>query len=107
MKADFIHGDVGYVVRASGAAWDVCRLSANGEPVVVGAGLFAGLSAEAACARAQAFVKVLSPVGVRIVGPDVAHPLRAGEVRIVPPNVAHPNFVYWTHDSVSFPSFPH
>lgn len=103
MKTDFIQDDVGYVVQPAGAAWDVCRLTPQGSPVVVGAGLFPGADVATAKAQAQAFVKVLSPVGVRIVGPDVQHPLYAGEVRIVPPNVGHPNFVYWTRDSVSFP----
>ena len=54
-----------------------------------------------ACARR--LVRAIFPVGVRCVGPDVAHPLTIGDLKIVPPDVTHPNFIYWNGDSVSFP----
>jgi hypothetical protein len=43
------------------------------------------------------------PVGVRSVGPDVAHPALIGDMKLVGPDVTHPNFIYWDKDSSSFP----
>jgi hypothetical protein len=48
-------------------------------------------------------VKSVYPVGVRVVGPDVAHPNKIGDLKIVGPDVTHPNFIYWDKDSASFP----
>ena len=56
-----------------------------------------------AVASSHQLVRTLAPVGVRLVGPDVAHPLRFGELKIVPPDVTHPNFIYWDKDSTSCP----
>ncbi len=98
----FIYNDLEYVLAPRGAAWDVIVRRA-GKAETVGAGLFAGRDAEAALASAQKFVRTLAPVGVRVVGPDVAHPLRIGDLKIVPPDVTHPNFIYWDKDSTSCP----
>jgi hypothetical protein len=64
--------------------------------------LFADLPEASAVARAQVLIRSIFPAGVRLVGPDVAHPLTVGEVKIVGPDVSHPNFIYWGKDSTSF-----
>jgi hypothetical protein len=99
----FTYNDIEFSIEAAGQAWDVLRSSPAGTRAVVGAGLFGGLNATEAAARAQALVRSIYPVGVRIIGPDVTHPAMVGDLRLVGPSVAHPNFVYWDHDSVSFP----
>lgn len=100
----FIYNDTAYTVTSTGAAWDLTRTDAGGRVATVGTGLFAGVPASEVAARARALVQTLNPVGVRLVGPDVAHPLTVGDLRIVGPNVGHPNFVHWDQDSSSFPS---
>jgi hypothetical protein len=61
------------------------------------------LGAADAEARALALVESIYPVGVRTVGPDVAHPNMIGDLKIVGPDVSHPNFIYWDKDSSSCP----
>jgi hypothetical protein len=39
-------------------------------------------------------------VSVKVVGPDINHSTRVGDLKIVPPDVGHPNFVHWDKDSV-------
>jgi hypothetical protein len=99
----FTYNDMEFAVAASGSAWDILRKLPNGGDAVVGAGLFPQASANDAQVRALALVKSIYPVGVRIVGPDVAHPNRIGDLKIVGPDVSHPNFIYWDKDSVSCP----
>ncbi len=98
----FIYNDLEYTLVPRAAAWDVVVLR-GGKTATVGAGLFGGADAETALAGAQKLVRTLAPVGVRLVGPDVAHPLRFGELKIVQPDVTHPNFIYWDKDSTSCP----
>lgn len=102
----FRYNDIDFLVEANGPAWDLIRLGAEGARAVVGSALFAGASAEEASARAQALARAIHPVGVKIVGPDVAHPQRIGDLKIVGPDVTHPNFIRWEKDSVSFPAQP-
>jgi hypothetical protein len=92
------YNDIEFTIEKRGSAWDIRR----GEAVVA-AGLFAGMSDEAAEAKAVALAKTMHPVGVKVVGPDVAHPLRVGDITYVGPDIAHPNFVSWDKDSASFP----
>ncbi len=99
----FIYNDMTFSVAASGTAWDILRQLPNDSTAVVGTGLFPGVAASDATARALALVKSIYPVGVRSVGPDVSHPMRIGNLRIVGPDVTHPNFIYWDKDSVSCP----
>jgi hypothetical protein len=99
----FSYNDMEFAVAAAGAAWDIVRTLPGGATAVVGTGLFPGVAAADAAARARALVKSIYPVGVRIVGPDVAHPNRIGDLKIVGPDVTHPNFIYWDKDSVSCP----
>jgi hypothetical protein len=99
----FIYNDTEFSVAPAGKAWDIARKLPDGKTALVGAGLFAGLAAADAEARARALVKSIYPVGVRTVGPDVAHPNMIGDLRIVGPDVTHPNFIYWDKDSSSCP----
>lgn len=99
----FTYNDMEFAVAAAGAAWDIVRKLPNGSDAVVGTGLFPQASANDAQVRALALVKSIYPVGVRIVGPDVAHPNMIGGLKIVGPDVTHPNFIYWDKDSVSCP----
>lgn len=98
----FLYNDMGFDLEPSGNGWNILRATVNG-PAVVGANLFPGASPSDAEQRAIALVKAIYPVGVKSVGPDVAHPHKIGDLRIVGPNVAHPNFIRWDKDSSSFP----
>ncbi|MFA5041153.1 MAG: hypothetical protein WC464_05930 [Bdellovibrionales bacterium] len=97
----FFYNDSEFIVRTGG--WDVIRKLPDGKTVMVGANLFEGLSPAEAEAKARLLVRATNPVGVKIVGPDVNHPSKIGDLKIVGPDVAHPNFVYWDKDSTSFP----
>ena len=99
----FLYNDTEFAVTPAGSAWDISRTDANGKTALVGAGLFDGVAAADAEVRALALVKSIYPVGVRTVGPDVAHPNMIGDLKIVGPDVTHPNFIYWDKDSTSFP----
>lgn len=99
----FLYNDMGFTLEPSGNGWDISRDVPGGE-AIVGTGLFPGASPSEAEARARALVKAIYPVGVKIVGPDVAHGTKVGDLRIVGPAVAHPNFIYWDKDSSSFPT---
>ncbi len=99
----FTYNDMTFAVAPSGQAWDIVRKLPNGGDAVVGTGLFPGVAANDAQVRALALVKAIYPVGVKIVGPDVAHATMIGDLKIVGPDVTHPNFIYWDKDSVSCP----
>ncbi|MFA6445087.1 MAG: hypothetical protein WCV99_22360 [Sterolibacterium sp.] len=99
----FTYNDTEFSVEAAGKAWDIARKLPGGGTALVGAGLFTGLSAQDAETKAFSLVKSIYPVGVKSVGPDVAHPSMVGDLKIVGPNVSHPNFIYWDKDSSSFP----
>lgn len=100
--SSFVYNDTTFTLAAAGNAWDITRQQADGHSATVASGLFPGLTAEQAQARAQALVQSVYPVGVKLVGPDVTHPNTIGDLRIVGPNVAHPNFIHWAQDSTSF-----
>jgi len=97
-----IYNDLEFSIAKRGISWDIGRKLPDGASVLVGTGLFAGLADAAAEARAIALIMTIFPVGVRSVGPDVAHPNMVGELKIVGPDVSHPNFIYWDKDSTSF-----
>ena len=99
----FTYNDTEFSVEPAGKAWDIGRKLPDGTTALVGAGLFAGVSPAEAEARAGSLVKSIYPVGIKSVGPDVAHPNMIGDLKIVGPNVMHPNFIYWDKDSTSFP----
>jgi hypothetical protein len=97
-----IYNDMEFSIAKSGNGWEISRKLPGGTSALVGAGLFAGLADADAEARATALVKTIYPVGIKSVGPDVAHPNMVGDLKIVGPDVSHPNFIYWNKDSTSF-----
>lgn len=103
-STSFIYNDTEFTVQPAGNAWDITRRLADGSSAMVGSNLFTGLTAEAAFERAHVLIKTAYPVGVKTVGPDVAHPNLIGDLKIVGPDVSHANFVNWDQGSTSFPS---
>jgi hypothetical protein len=100
------YNDMDFAVEKAGERWDIRCTRADGSGAMAGTGLFAGLPEAEARGRALALIRTVFPVGVKSVGPDVAHPNTIGDLKIVGPDVAHPNFVYWDKDSVSCPKEP-
>ena len=100
------YNDMDFTVEKAVDRWDIRCARADGSRATAATGLFAGLPESEVRARALALIRTVFPVGVRSVGPDVAHPNRIGDLKIVGPDVAHPNFVYWDKDSVSCPKEP-
>ena len=96
----FFYNDSEYTIEQSG--YDIRRLMPDGSPTFIGANLFPGLTAPEAEAKAQALIKSIQPVGVKVVGPDVSRPNMVGDLKIVGPDITRPNFVYWDKDSTSF-----
>lgn len=99
----FVYNDIEFGLQALGRAWDITRTQPDGRQAFVATGLFDGAPAEHALARARSLVEAICPVGVRIVGPDVGHPTRIGDLRLVGPDVTHANFIHWDRNSSSFP----
>ena len=99
----FTYNDMEFSVEKAQDRWDISCKKADGNAALVAAGLFAGLAEAEAEARARALVRTMQPVGIKIVGPDVAHPNLIGDLKLVGPDVTHPNFIYWDKDSSSFP----
>jgi hypothetical protein len=97
----FSYNDMEFTVQPGGGGWDIARRLPGNTCAPVAAGLFKGLDEAQAQPLAQALVRTVFPVGVRLVGPDVNHPITVGGLKIVGPDVGHPNFVYWNKDSVS------
>jgi hypothetical protein len=97
------YNDMDFTVEKAGRSWDIRCTRTDGSVATAGTGLFVGLGEEEARARALVLIRTVFPVGVKSVGPDVAHPNTIGDLKIVGPDVAHPNFVYWDKDSVSCP----
>jgi hypothetical protein len=99
-----LYNDMQFSVEKRGDRWDITyQLASGGPSAIAGAGLFAGLAEGEAGARALALIKTIFPVGIKSVGPDVAHPNTIGDLKIVGPDVTHPNFIYWNKESVSCP----
>jgi len=100
------YNDTDFTVEKAGDGWDIRCTRADGTEATAAAGLFAGLPEAEAHARAVALIRTVFPVGVKLVGPDVAHPNTIGDLKIVGPDVTHPNFVSWDKDSASCPKEP-
>ena len=99
----FTYNDMEFSVEKAQDRWDISCRKADGNTALVAAGLFAGLAEGEAEEKAKALVRTMLPVGIRSVGPDVAHPNLIGDLKLVGPDVTHPNFIYWDKDSTSFP----
>ena len=93
-----IYNDMEFVIEKSGNSWEIRR----GEALIA-TRVFSGLPDGEAETKAVALVKAMYPVGVRVIGPDVAHPITVGDIKYYGPDVTHPNFVSWEKDSPSFP----
>ena len=102
----FAYNDMDFSVESAQGRWDISYKKPDGGSGLVGAGLFAGASKSDALAKAQALIKSIFPVGIKVVGPDTSHPNLIGDLKIVGPDVTHPNFIYWDKDSSSFPKRP-
>jgi hypothetical protein len=100
------YNDMDFTVEKAGDRWNIRCVLPDGSGATAGTGLFAGLPEAEVQARAAALIRTVFPVGVKSVGPDVAHPNTIGDLKIVGPDVTHPNFVYWDKDSVSCPEEP-
>ena len=98
----FSYNDMTFSVEASKDRWDISYVKPDGSSAFLGAGLFPGVAASEVVGRSLALVKSILPVGIKIVGPDTAHPNLIGDLKIVGPDVSHPNFIYWNKDSSSF-----
>lgn len=94
----FTYNDMEFTVEKVGSAWDIKCGNA-----IVAAGLYPGLADAEAEAKCVALAKTIFPVGVRVVGPDVTHPVKVGDIQYFPPAVNNANFVYWNKDSSSSP----
>ncbi|MGE5385016.1 MAG: hypothetical protein ACM3SV_03925 [Betaproteobacteria bacterium] len=92
----FTYNDITFGVEKAGDGYDITKGAA-----VVAAGLFKGVAAAEAEAKAEALVKTIYPVGIKSVPPDVTHPTMIGDLKIVPPDVGHSTFIYWNKDSVN------
>jgi hypothetical protein len=99
----FTYNDTEFAITKIGVGWDIKRKLPDGGEAIVATSVFPGIAANDAVTKALTLVKAIYPVGVRIVGPDVAHPTLIGGLKVVGPDVTHPNFIYWDKDSVSNP----
>ena len=99
----FTYNDMCYSVEPDGGKWNIVCQRGDGRTAHIAVGVFAGLAEDQIESRTRALVKAICPVGVRVVGPDVAHPTRVGDLRIVGPDVSHSSFIYWDKDSASCP----
>lgn len=99
----FSYNDLAYSIEPAGNAWDIVCTRGDGKTATVAAGVFPGVAEGEVEARARALVRAINPVGIRLVGPDVGHPQKVGDIIIVGPDVGHPNFIYWNKDSASCP----
>src|ERR1035437_2126313 len=98
----FTYNDMEFWVGSANGAngrWDISYKKPDGKSAYVGAGLFEGLPENEIEASAQALVRSIFPVGIKIVGPDVTRPNLIGDLKIVGPDVTHPNFIYWDKDT--------
>ncbi|OQA33199.1 MAG: hypothetical protein BWY57_01391 [Betaproteobacteria bacterium ADurb.Bin341] len=94
----FTYNDMDFTVEKVGKGWEIRKGS-----TVVASGLYAGLADAEAEAKSIALAKTIYPVGIRIIGPDVTHPVTVGDIKYYGPDVTHPNFIYWNKDSASQP----
>jgi hypothetical protein len=88
-----------FTLEKGAQGWDI-EYRKGGTAGTLGSGLFAGADETTARAKASAVIRGAFPVGVKVIGPDINHSTRVGDLRLVPPDVGHPNFVHWDKDSV-------
>ncbi|MBI5240427.1 MAG: hypothetical protein HY926_08130 [Elusimicrobia bacterium] len=94
-QATLIYNGMSFTLQRGAKGWDITYPKGT-----VGTGLFGDADETAARAKARAVIRGAFPVGVKVVGPDINHSTRIGDLKLVPPDVGHPNFVQWNKDSV-------
>ena len=99
----FTYNDMDFVAENIQGRWNVSYKKPDGKSAYVGAGLFEGVPENEIDGKLRALIRAIFPVGIKSVGPDVAHPNLIGDLKIVGPDVTHPNFIYWDKESSSFP----
>lgn len=99
----FSYNDMYFSIEPTGNSWEIVCKRSDGKTACVAARVFPNVPETEAEVLAIRLVKTMFPVGVNVVGPDVAHPMRIGDLRIVGPDVGHPSFIYWDKDSSSCP----
>ncbi|MGZ6987373.1 MAG: hypothetical protein ACXVH0_00260, partial [Thermoanaerobaculia bacterium] len=77
------YNDLDFTVEKADRSWDIRCTRTDGSVATAGTGLFVGLGEEEARARALVLIRTVFPVGVKSVGPDVAHPNTIGDLKIV------------------------
>ena len=97
------YNDMEFSIEEADGRWNIAFTTPDGKRSYAAAGLFEGAPESEIEALAARLIGTLFPVGIRVVGPDVAHPNLIGDLKIVGPDVAHPNFIYWDKESASFP----
>jgi len=98
----FTYNEMEFSIDKGSSGWDLAYKKADGTSGFAGTGLFAGVSEAEVEGKAKVLAHTIFPVGLRIVGPDVAHPNLIGDLKIVGPDTVHPNFIYWDKLSSSF-----
>ncbi len=90
-----VYNGMTFALTEGAKGWDIAYPKGT-----VGTGLFPGADAITALAKARAVIRGAFPVGVKVVGPDINHPNRVGDLKLVPPDVGHPNFAHWDKEAV-------
>lgn len=98
-EKEIVYNDMLFALKKGAKGWDI-EYKKGKTAGTLGTGLFEGASEEEARTKALAVIRGAFPVGVKIVGPDVNHSTRVGDLKLVPPDVTHPNFVHWDKASV-------
>ena len=98
-QAELTYNGMSFTLTKGVKGWDIEYRKGQATGTLA-AGLFPGLSEDEVRIRARAVIRGAYPVGVKVVGPDINHSTRVGDLKLVPPDVTHPNFVHWDKDSV-------
>jgi hypothetical protein len=94
-----VYNGMSFTLARGAKGWDI-EYRKGAVAGTLGAGLFEGADADTARIKARAVIRGAFPVGVRVIGPDINHSTRIGDLKLVPPDVGHPAFSHWDQDSV-------
>ena len=94
-----VYNGMSFTLAKGAKGWDI-DYRKGAAAGTLGTGLFEGAAADAARVKARAVIRGAFPVGVKVVGPDINHTTRVGDLKLVAPDVTHPNFIHWDKDSV-------
>jgi hypothetical protein len=98
-QVTLVYNGMSFTLTKGAKGWDIEHRK-GAAAGTLGAGLFDGADADMARVKARAVIRGAFPVGVKVVGPDINHSTRVGDLKLVPPDVTHPNFIHWDQDSV-------